>query len=220
MRIYFSLICIGLLALITLCKASIHQLTDENFSTLVKKEDEWLIDFYADWCGYCKRLEPKFLAADRLLSKIENNNVKLGWVNIEDNPGLAARFFISRLPTVVHIKDHQVRIVKRIQRDADIVNFITFEEWRNVDPKSSLMSPFSPFGKMVGFTGKVVKKLSSYSPWTMIGILTGFLICAISLPIILTKKQQQFVKNKDDPIQNTSKKNTALRARNKSKRID
>ncbi|KAI9468080.1 MAG: thioredoxin-like protein [Benjaminiella poitrasii] len=110
MKSYFGLVCIGLLALFTFCYANVQQLTDENFSDLVKKEDEWLIDFYADWCGYCKRLEPKFLAADRILAKIENSNVKLGMVNTERNPGLAARFFISRLPTLVHVKDHQGRM--------------------------------------------------------------------------------------------------------------
>lgn len=34
-------------------------------------------------------------------------DVKFGSVNIEHNPGLGARFFVSRLPTLVHIKDHQ-----------------------------------------------------------------------------------------------------------------
>lgn len=34
-------------------------------------------------------------------------HVKLGKINVETNPGLSARFFISRLPTIVHVKDHQ-----------------------------------------------------------------------------------------------------------------
>lgn len=62
---------------------------------------------YADWCGYCKRIEPKFQATDRLLRMSDYPHVKLGKVNVETNPGLSARFFISRLPTIVHVKDHQ-----------------------------------------------------------------------------------------------------------------
>lgn len=83
-------------------------------------------------------------------------------------------------------------------------------------------------GKMVGFTGKVVKQMSTYSPWTLIGILTGFLVFAISLPALLSKKisESQDIKKHDtegekSTTQTTKKdiKSPQLRDR-KSKRID
>lgn len=44
-----------------------------------------------------------------------HKHTKLGVVNVETNPGLSARFFVSRLPTIVHIKDHEgMYNVKRI----------------------------------------------------------------------------------------------------------
>lgn len=98
-----------------------------------------------------------------MLSKSSHSHVKMGAVNVETNPGLAARFFVSRLPTIVHIKDHEgnnvkddsnipthynstlslVRSLKPTQRENDIISFVTMEEWRDVEPKSGLISPFS-----------------------------------------------------------------------------
>ncbi|KAG2215552.1 hypothetical protein INT46_000358, partial [Mucor plumbeus] len=185
---YLGLLLTVIIACLTFCKAAVIQVTDENFADLVGEDHEWLLDFYADWCGYCKRLEPKFQAAERMLSMSTHSHVKVGAVNVETNPGLAARFFVSRLPSIIHIKNHEVRNLKPTQRENDIISFITMEEWRDVEPKSGLISPFSLFGRMVGFTGKMVKKLSAYSPWTLIGVLTGFLIFAISLPVMFSNK--------------------------------
>ncbi|KAI8879519.1 thioredoxin-like protein [Backusella circina FSU 941] len=184
MRLYSLFIVLA--TLFTLVVTEVIELTDSNFGELVGPQDEWVIKFYADWCGYCKGLEPKFQAAERIMDAYPKD-VHFGSVNIEQNPGLGARFFVSRLPTLVHIKDHQVRVME-INRNQDaIVYYITEELWRNDSPKSGLISPFSLFGKMIGMTGVIIKKLSNYSPWTMIGVLTSFLIVAITLPMLLAK---------------------------------
>lgn len=67
---------------------------------------------------------------------------------------------------------------------------------------------------MVGFVGKTIKKFSGHSPWTLIGVLTGFLILAISLPVLMNNKT----------VAETDKKNKEVKAspasKRKSKRID
>jgi hypothetical protein len=80
---------------------------------------------------------------------------------------------------------------------------------------------------MVGLTGKIVKQLSSYSPWTLIGVLTGFLIFAISLPVLLNNKKaaDQVVQNQNDTTKNeksieSNYKTTPTLQKRKSKRID
>ncbi|CEG68093.1 hypothetical protein RMATCC62417_04415 [Rhizopus microsporus] len=176
-----------LFGLIALCWAAV-ELTDDNFSKVVGKQDEWLVDFYADWCGYCQRFESTFDEAERQLQLSNYKHVQVGKVNVDTNPGLAARFFISRLPTVVHIKDHQVRSLPSIKTVSDVVGFITLEQWRQIDPKSGIVSPFSLFGRLLGFVGSIVKKASTYSsPWTLIGILSGILACILCLPVILDR---------------------------------
>ncbi|KAI8328406.1 thioredoxin-like protein [Blakeslea trispora] len=102
---------------IAVTQAALVQLTDDNFSELVTKQDEWVIDFYADWCSYCKKAAPRIEAAERLLSLSSHKHVKVGLVNVETSPALAARFLISRLPTVVHIKDHEGKHVYIYKQD-------------------------------------------------------------------------------------------------------
>ncbi|KAI8982529.1 thioredoxin-like protein [Pilobolus umbonatus] len=215
MKLFSLLTCI--LSIIVLCGATIVEMGDENFDELVGKGDEWLIDFYANWCGHCRQFEHKFHAVDRLLSKSSHRHVRLGMVNIDENPGLSARFFVSRLPTVVHIKDHEVRVLNSIQRENDIIGYVTLEEWKQDKPKSGFISPFGLFGRLIGVVGKTVKKLSGYSPWTMVGVLTGFLIFAFSTPYILGRTMHNMPVSQNTEIK---EKATPPLKHRKSKRID
>lgn len=77
---------------------------------------------------------------------------------------------------------------------------------------------------MVGFVGKTIKKLSAYSPWALIGVLTGFLVCAVTLSVFFNDKSSTKVDNKkQDTLSETKQvknvKSPQLRER-KSKRID
>lgn len=60
---------------------------------------------YAPWCGACKQFGPRYEAvANTLPGDLE---VKLAKVDVDGSPGLASKFFVTRLPTLFHIKDHQ-----------------------------------------------------------------------------------------------------------------
>jgi hypothetical protein len=53
-------------------------------------------------------------------------------------------------------------------------------------------------GKLLGFVGKTVKMASNYSsPWTLVGVLTGFLILVLFLPIIIDKLNKKTDKVKE-----------------------
>lgn len=98
---------------------------------------------YADWCGYCKKFAPKYEAAERILaSNAQTSHVRVGKVNVDTAPSLAARFFVSRLPTVVHIKEHEVRVIPPAQT-SNLASLIANEEWRAIEPVKGLTSPFS-----------------------------------------------------------------------------
>ncbi len=79
-------------------------LTNQNFESEVMQSDiPVLVDFWAVWCGPCKMLAP-------IVSEIAQEyagKVKVGKVNVDDEPALAGRFGISSIPTLILFKNGQ-----------------------------------------------------------------------------------------------------------------
>lgn len=73
------------------------ELTDENFDRLVlKSEDMWIIEFYAPWCGHCKKLAPQWEeAATELKGK-----VKVGALDATVHTLKAAQYGIEGYPSI------------------------------------------------------------------------------------------------------------------------
>lgn len=80
-------------------------ITKENFNDEVINCDKTvLVDFWADWCGPCKMLAPT-------ISEIAEefaDSVKVGKVNVDEQPELADKFSITSIPTVIAFKDGKV----------------------------------------------------------------------------------------------------------------
>ena len=74
------------------------QLTDANFEDAVEKSAvPVLVDFWATWCGPCQMLGPVLaeVAAER------EGRLVVGKVNVDEAPGLAARFGIASIPALI-----------------------------------------------------------------------------------------------------------------------
>lgn len=82
------------------------EITEANFETEVLKSTQpVVVDFWAEWCGPCKMLAP---ALDEIAVE-QNGRVKVGKVNVDTNPGLAARFRIQSIPTLLYFANGEVR---------------------------------------------------------------------------------------------------------------
>ena len=79
------------------------ELTSENFESAVAGGGLVLVDFWAAWCGPCRMFAPVFERASE-----RHPDAVFGKVDTEAQPGLAAGFGISSIPTLMIIRDKVV----------------------------------------------------------------------------------------------------------------
>ncbi len=81
---------------------AVSTLTDSDFADFTAKSGVTLVDFWAPWCGPCKRIGP---IIDELAGEMDN--VSFGKLNTDENQATAAAQGVMSLPTLMVYKDGQ-----------------------------------------------------------------------------------------------------------------
>jgi len=155
--------------------ADVKILTDSNFEKLTK-EGSWLLEFYAPWCGHCKKLAPIYEQVATALK----GKVNVGKVDCTEQTGLARRFGIRGYPTIKFLKNGQVYEYKGDRSQDDFVKFVT-EGYTKMEfsPLPSAISGGDNFMDEIGQVFKGLEKTLREKVWIAIagifvlGVLVG-----------------------------------------------
>lgn len=83
---------------------SVLTITKNNFeSEVVNSDKPVLLDFWAAWCGPCRMVSP---TVDQIAS--EYSDIKVGKINVDEQPELAQAFRVMSIPTLIVMKDGKV----------------------------------------------------------------------------------------------------------------
>ena len=81
------------------------EFTDANFpADVLESSQPVIVDFWAEWCGPCKMLTP---IMERLATAFEGK-VRMGKLNVDENPETAAKYGIVSIPSILFIKGGKV----------------------------------------------------------------------------------------------------------------
>ncbi|EME28932.1 protein disulfide-isomerase [Galdieria sulphuraria] len=118
----------------------VHCLPYDNYSNVIELDqrtfekevlgssENWLVEFYAPWCGYCKQLEPVY---KKVASRLKDA-VRVGAVNAEKYPNLSQRYQVRGFPTIFlfRLSNKKNKIPVEYQGDRTSKSLLSFVEER------------------------------------------------------------------------------------------
>jgi len=117
-------------------------LTTSNFDEVVNNADLILVEFYAPWCGHCKKLEPEYATAATTLKK---SNVQLAKVDATVESSLGSKFGIRGYPTLKIFRKGTISEYKGPRDSQGIINYMM----KQVGDSAKTLSTIEEFNKYI-----------------------------------------------------------------------
>lgn len=80
------------------------EVTDANIQSLLAENQPLVVDFWAPWCGPCKMMLP---IVDEIANDYEGK-VRVGKLNVDENPNVCEQFQIMNIPTMLFFKNSEL----------------------------------------------------------------------------------------------------------------
>lgn len=143
-------------------------LTEENFEKEVGQDKGALVEFYAPWCGHCKKLAPEYEKLGGSFKKAKS--VLIGKVDCDEHKGVCSKYGVSGYPTIQWFPKGSLEPKKyEGQRTAEaLAEFVNSEGGTNVKiasiPSSVVVLSADNFNEVVLDSSKDVL-VEFYAPW-------------------------------------------------------
>jgi len=127
----------------------------------------WIVNFYAPWCGHCRRFEPDY---ERIATKLHGTLnesgqevvVRVGRIDGSADRALVSRFGIMGFPMIFLLDGSKVYEFNGKREVESVIRWAMDQEYVRSDPMSLMKSPFGPVGKAKGYMVRTGLMISDF----------------------------------------------------------